>query len=75
MRTLHVYKTPVDSGELLRYLGEAALFPTALLPRGGISWSSLSGNRARVTLADGLTKVSCDVDFGDRGEIVRIQRS
>jgi hypothetical protein len=65
--------TPVmASGELLRYLAEAVLFPTALLPRGGISWSSLSGNTARVTLADGHTTVSCDVSFGERGEIVGI---
>ncbi|MGD0472823.1 MAG: DUF6544 family protein [Candidatus Velthaea sp.] len=65
--------TPVmASGELLRYLAEAVLFPTALLPRGGISWSSLPGNTARVTLADGQTTVSCDVEFGERGEIARI---
>ena len=60
------------SGELLRYLGEAVLFPTALLPRGGVSWTSLPGNSVRVTLADGRTTVSCDVNFGERGEIARI---
>jgi len=60
------------SGELLRYLAEAVFFPTALLPRGGVSWTSLPGNTARVTLADGRTTVSCAVDFGERGEIVRI---
>ncbi|MDP9024171.1 MAG: hypothetical protein M3N13_02195 [Candidatus Eremiobacteraeota bacterium] len=47
-------------------------FPTALLPRSGVSWTSLSGNRARVTIADGGTTVSCDVDFGRRAEIVRV---
>jgi hypothetical protein len=65
--------TPVmASGELLRYLAEAVLFPTALLPRDGISWTSLADNTARVTLADGATTVSCEVDFGERGEIERI---
>jgi hypothetical protein len=60
------------SGELLRYLAELALLPTALLPRGGIAWKALDDKSARVTLTDGPTTVSGDVDFGERGEIVRI---
>jgi hypothetical protein len=60
------------SGELLRYLAEAPLLPTALLPREGVSWEAISESTARATLADGATKVSCDVCFSERGEIVRI---
>ena len=60
------------SGELLRYLAEAVLLPTALLPRDGISWKPLGESTARVTLTDGDTTVSCDVDFSERNEIVRI---
>ncbi len=60
------------SGELLRYLAEAVFFPTALLPRDGISWSPIDENTARVTLADADTTVSCDVNFGEHGEIVGI---
>jgi hypothetical protein len=60
------------SGELLRYLAELVLLPTALLPSGGISWKPLDHNTARVTLTDGPTTVSCDVAFSERGEIVRV---
>ncbi len=65
--------TPVlASGELLRYLAEAPLFPSALLPREGISWTAIDDTSARATLTDGATTVSCDVHFGERGEIVRV---
>jgi hypothetical protein len=60
------------SGELLRYLAEAVFFPTALLPRDGISWYAIDENTARVTLVDADTTVSCDVSFGELGEIVGI---
>jgi hypothetical protein len=60
------------SGELLRYLAEAVFFPTALLPRDGISWKPVDENTARVTLVDADTTVFCDVNFGEHGEIVRI---
>jgi uncharacterized protein DUF6544 len=60
------------SGELLRYLAEAPLLPTALLPREGVSWQAINDSTARATLADGATEVSCDVCFSERGEIVRI---
>jgi hypothetical protein len=60
------------SGELLRYLAEAVFFPTALLPRDGISWHPIDENTARVTLADAGTAVTCDVSFGEHGEIIGI---
>ena len=60
------------TGELLRYLAEAVFFPTALLPRGGVSWAPVDDRTARVTLTDGDTTVACDVDFGERNEIVGI---
>lgn len=61
----------IASGELLRYLAEAPLFPTALLPRDGLSWTAIDDNTAHVTLTDGATTVSGDVHFGEHGEIVR----
>jgi hypothetical protein len=60
------------SGELLRYLAEAVFFPTAFLPRDGVSWSPIDENTARVTLVDAETMVSCDVNFGEHGEIMGI---
>ena len=60
------------AGELVRYLAELVLLPTALLPGGGVSWKPLDDKGAEVTLVDGQTTVSCTVDFAERGEIVRM---
>ncbi|MEO5816827.1 MAG: DUF6544 family protein [Gemmatimonadaceae bacterium] len=60
------------SGELLRYLAEAVVMPTALLPSSGVRWSAVDGNTARATLSDRGTTVSAIFHFGTRGEIVRV---
>lgn len=60
------------SGALLRYLAEAAWFPTALLPACGVRWEALDVSTARATLGDSGTTVSMDVHFGASGEIDRI---
>jgi hypothetical protein len=61
------------SAELLRYLAEAVLLPTALLPRHGIAWTALDDQTARATVADAGMTVSCDVSFGERNQIERIR--
>lgn len=43
----------VALGELMRYLAEAAWYPTALLPSQGVRWQALDERSARATLADG----------------------
>ena len=69
---VHIRGTPsMASGELLRYLAEAPLLPTALLPREGVSWTAIDEFTARATLTSGATTVSCDMHFGESGEIVR----
>jgi hypothetical protein len=60
------------SGALARWLGEAVWFPTALLPREGLSWAPIDDSTARATLVDGRTTVSIDFHFGTRGEVVRV---
>jgi uncharacterized protein DUF6920 len=62
----------IAKGELLRYLGEAVWFPTALLPTAGVSWTAVDDDSATATLSDGATTVSLDAHFGDSGEIVSI---
>ncbi len=70
---VHQRGTPdVASGELLRYLAEGPLLPTALLPREGVLWKGIDADHACATLTDGPTTVSCEVLFGVRGEIVRV---
>ena len=56
-------------GELMRYLAEAAWYPTALLPSQGVRWDAIDANSARATIADGGTSVSLVFRFGDDGLI------
>jgi len=62
----------IAKGELLRYLGEAVWFPTALLPTAGVTWTALDDDSATATLSDGATTVSLDAHFGESGEIASI---
>lgn len=59
----------IAKGELLRYLGEAVWFPTALLPSAGVTWTALDDDSATATLSDGAMSVSLDAHFGESGEI------
>ncbi len=51
-------------GELMRFLAEAAWYPTALLPSQGAQWESIDDVSARVTLTDRETTVSMVFRFG-----------
>jgi hypothetical protein len=51
-------------GELMRYLAEAAWYPTALLPSAGVLWEARDDHSARATLTDGATTVALDFCFG-----------
>jgi hypothetical protein len=62
----------LDEGELLRYLAEAPLYPTALLPGMGVTWSPIDDRAARATLTDRGTTASLVFHFNDRNEVARI---
>jgi hypothetical protein len=57
----------ISAGALHRYLAEAPLLPSALLPRNGVRWSPLDDTSARASLSVGQTAVSLDFRFGDDG--------
>jgi hypothetical protein len=59
----------VAHGQLMRFLAEAAWYPTALLPSQGMRWEAVDDRSARATLADGDTAVSVLFTFGDEGLI------
>jgi hypothetical protein len=59
-------------GSLLRYLAEAPLLPTALLPGAGVQWTAIDDTTARATLSDAGVTVSMNAHFGAAGEITRI---
>jgi hypothetical protein len=63
----------LDQGELLRYLAEAPLYPTALLPDMGVAWSPIDERSARATLTNRGTTVSLVFCFNDRDEVARVR--
>ncbi len=56
-------------GELMRFLAEAAWYPTALLPGQGVTWEPIDDTRAAATLTDGETTVTLTFHFDDDGLI------
>ncbi|MBC8155627.1 MAG: hypothetical protein H7Z72_22290 [Bacteroidetes bacterium] len=62
-----------NQGELLRWLAEAAWFPTSLLPGGRVVWSPVDDHSAMLTLTDHGLTVSCLMSFNENDELVRCQ--
>jgi len=60
-------------GELMRFLAEAAWYPTALLPSQGVQWTPVDDRHARATLADGSLQVSLSFGFGTDGFIESVR--
>jgi hypothetical protein len=48
----------IAQGELMRFLAEAAWYPTALLPSQGVQWSAVDDFSANATLKDGETTLT-----------------
>jgi hypothetical protein len=59
-------------GELMRFLAEAAWYPTALLPSQGVRWEAVSDTRASATLQDSRTEVSLIFEFDAQGLIASV---
>lgn len=60
----------VAQGELMRFLAEAAWYPTALLPGQGARWEAVDDSSARVTLSDGGLSLTMLFRFAADGLIV-----
>ena len=60
----------VAEGELMRYLAEAAWYPTALLPSQGVRWDGVDDTSAHATLADGGVALTMLFRFDRDGLIV-----
>lgn len=64
------HDTPsIAVGALQRYLGEAAWFPTALLPSQGVSWAPIDQTRSRATISGSGVTTSLEFRFGADGLI------
>lgn len=60
-------------GELMRWLAEAAWYPTVLLPGQGVEWAAVDATSARATVRDGTVSVSLLFRFGADGLIEGIR--
>ena len=63
----------VDQGELLRWLGEAPLFPTALLPSENLRWVPIDNDSAKVIFTDKNLTVEGVFYFNEEGQITQFK--
>lgn len=64
----------IDQSNLVRYLTEALLFPTALLPKEDmVEWRKIDNSSARVYLQDGDLRVSAVFYFDHTGKVIKVQ--
>ena len=71
---VHMRGTPeVAQGELMRFLAEAAWYPTALLPGQGIRWEAVDDTSAKATLKDGDIAVTLLFRFSAAGPIQSVR--
>jgi hypothetical protein len=70
LSVVNLHDTPeLARGELMRFLAEAAWYPTSLLPSQGIHWEAADDHSARATLEDGDVTVTLLFRFGEDGLI------
>ena len=63
-------RTPeLAKGELMRFFGEAALYPTALLPSQGVHWEAVDDRSAKATMRDGEITLTAVFRFDQDGLI------
>jgi hypothetical protein len=56
-------------GELMRFLAEAAWYPTALLPSQGVRWEAADDRSAYATLTEGTISISMRFTFNEESLI------
>ncbi|MBC8485639.1 MAG: hypothetical protein ISS28_00610 [Candidatus Cloacimonetes bacterium] len=63
----------IDQGELLRWLGESAWFPTNFLPSENLQWSPIDSSSAKLSFNYDDISVYYDVSFNDKNEITQMR--
>lgn len=61
-------------GEFMRFVAEAAWYPTALLPSQGVRWEPVDNRSARATLGDGAVSVTLTFEF-DGADLIETVRA
>jgi hypothetical protein len=62
----------IAQSALARWLGEAAWFPTALVPGPHLRWEEVDDSTALATVTDGAVQVPAEFRFAADGRIVRM---
>jgi hypothetical protein len=62
----------MDQSSLLRWLSEATMFPTALLPGDHIAWKPIDSKSAKAVVRDGELTASAIFYFNKRGAIRKV---
>lgn len=60
-------------GELMRFLAEAAWYPTALLPSQGVSWEAVDATTAKATVRDAGLAATLTFAFDEQGLIASVR--
>lgn len=60
----------IARGELMRWLAEAAWYPTALLPSQGVQWEAIDDRSANASIVDGAISLRLLFEFDDAGLMV-----
>jgi hypothetical protein len=60
-------------GELMRFLAEAAWYPTALLPSQGVRWAPLDASSASATIVDGDIALTLTFTFAADGTVQTVR--
>lgn len=63
----------IAQGELMRFLAEAAWYPTALLPSQGVRWEAVDETSAKATLRDGDTSLTLLFRFNESNLIETVR--
>jgi hypothetical protein len=63
----------LNETSFLRWIGEAVMFPTALLPSEYMKWKPIDRNSAEAVITDGNNTGTYRFYFNDAGEIVRYE--
>ena len=62
----------LNEAELVRYLAEATLYPTALLPTEGVQWEPIDDRTAKATIDHGDVSASLTFSFNEDDEVTRV---
>lgn len=62
----------LDESELMRWVAEAPLFPTALLPSSYLHWEAVNSSSSKALVDSAGISIELLFHFSDKGEIIQV---